>query len=100
MTNPIAAYLRHRDTVAAFQRKLGSNLDPDARLILAELARYGYHGRTTMQVSPQTGQVDPMAMALAEGRRDMLLRVLQLIGMPLADFDRIIQEEQDNHAAE
>jgi len=99
MINPLAALMRQRDTVAAFQRVFSNLNDQDTRLVLAELARFGYYQRSTMMVSPHTGTVDPLAMALAEGRREMLLHVLKMASTPLVAFDRVIQQENE-YAAE
>lgn len=43
--------------------------------VLRDLDYQGYMHRTTVKVSPITRTVDPIASALAEGRRDLVRRI-------------------------
>lgn len=44
--------------------------------VLADLAKFCRFGYSTAMVSPVTRQVDPIAMAMAEGRREVFLRIV------------------------
>lgn len=54
-------------------------LSPDAKLVMADLAQFCHVGRSTFRVSPVTKQADSHAMALAEGRREVFLRLHQTL---------------------
>jgi hypothetical protein len=51
------------------------NLTPAGVRVLRDLNHQGYMSRTTVKVSPVTRTVDPVASALAEGRRDLVRRI-------------------------
>lgn len=53
-----------------------STLSRDATLVLADLKRFCRAAESTLMVSPVTGQVDPVATAAAEGRREVWLRIM------------------------
>jgi hypothetical protein len=60
---------------------LASGGEPSAAgaLMLEDLARY-CHGRTTTAKADPTGRADPIASAVAEGRRQVLLLILARLG--------------------
>lgn len=60
--------------------------NPDASVVLADLKRFCRAEGTTLIVSPTSGQVDPLAMAHAEGRREVWIRLQQYLHLD----DRII----------
>lgn len=63
----------------AYQRTfLGEDgkLTPDAALIIADLAPFCRLHRSTLVVSPVSKQVDTHATLEAEGRREVLLKIL------------------------
>lgn len=51
-------------------------LNPDGEKVIADLKRFCRANASTAQVSPIRGSIDPIAMALAEGRREVFLRVM------------------------
>lgn len=51
-------------------------LSPEAKLILADLKRFCCATRPTIRVSPQSGMIDPIAMGVAEGRREVWNRMM------------------------
>jgi hypothetical protein len=48
---------------------------PASDIVLADLARFCHATRPTTIVSPISRQVDPIASAIAEGRREVWLRL-------------------------
>jgi len=50
--------------------------NPTATVVLADLRRFCRATGSTMVVSPVTKQVDPIAMAMAEGRREVWNRIM------------------------
>lgn len=51
-------------------------LKRDAQVVLADLKRFCRAMSSSICVSPVTGQVDPVATAAAEGRREVWLRIV------------------------
>jgi hypothetical protein len=52
------------------------NISRDAEIVLADLRKFCRGNSTTVIVSPISKTIDPMAMAMAEGRREVWLRLL------------------------
>lgn len=48
----------------------------DAEIVLADLAKFCKANQSTAVVSQKSQQVDPVASALAEGRREVWLRIM------------------------
>lgn len=66
-----------------------------AKMVLADLAEFCNVHRPTARVSPQGGTVDPIAMAIAEGRREVFLRIqamLNLTNEEVAEFERTMRD--------
>ena len=56
---------------------LGENgLNGDGQIVLADLAKFCKATSSTAVVSPISQRVDPIASALAEGRREVWLRIM------------------------
>ena len=53
-----------------------AGLSPDGQIILADLAKFCRANASTAVVNPITRSVDPIATALAEGRREVWLRIM------------------------
>ena len=66
-------------------RRLFLNGDGDpnasAEIVLADLKRFCRVETSTVVVSPVTKQIDPLAMAMAEGRREVWNRIQQYLQM-------------------
>lgn len=69
---------RQRDYRNCFLDKAGKPTASGERA-LKDLAKFCYLHKSTMIVSPVTKQVDTHASALAEGRREVLLRILEAL---------------------
>jgi hypothetical protein len=56
---------------------LGDNgLNGDGQTVLADLAKFCRANASTAVVSPISRSVDPIATAMAEGRREVFLRII------------------------
>lgn len=51
-------------------------LHPDAEVVLADLRRFCRATGSTMVLSPVSKTIDPLAMAMAEGRREVWMRLM------------------------
>lgn len=70
-------------------------LNEAAKVVMADLAKFCRARGSTAMVSPQTGSIDPIAMAMAEGRREVFNRINEYLHIN----DNILQnlrEEQVN----
>jgi hypothetical protein len=67
----------------------------DAQRVLADLRRFCRADQPTIVVNPITRSVDPVAMALAEGRREVWLRLQAHLRMSDADIAQL----QDHNEA-
>lgn len=67
----------------------GMTLKPEARIVMQALERFCGATATTVRTNPVTGAVDPIALALAEGRRQALLFIAAQIS---ADPNRTLTE--------
>jgi len=74
-----------------FSAPRGGELSPAAEIVLRDLERYCYGDRTTLKVSQATQQSDALAMAFAEGRRDVLLRIKAMSNLNSDQIERIAQ---------
>lgn len=74
---------------AFWRRSRPSELSPGGELVLRDLARYCYAGKSTLKVSQVDQHVDPLAMAFAEGRRDVFNRITAMLELDAADIERI-----------
>ena len=53
-----------------------SRIRPDAEIVLADLRRFCRAVTPTVVVSPVSKTIDPLAMAMAEGRREVWMRLM------------------------
>ena len=74
----------------AFWRKpSGGDMKPAAEIVLKDLAHYCYAGRSTLKVSQADQHADALAMAFAEGRRDVFNRITAMCNLTSDQIDRI-----------
>lgn len=69
----------------------GGQLSPAAEIVLADLRRFCRASVSTTVVSMVTQQVDPIASAQAEGRREVFLRIIQTLNISDADLYRLVE---------
>jgi hypothetical protein len=85
-----ATFLQNGATVRKWwQRWKGAEMSPAAEVVLRDLAHYCYARKPTLKVSQVTQQSDPLAMAFAEGRRDVYNRIVALCNLNSDQIDRI-----------
>lgn len=76
--------------------------DPDGSLsragaaVMRDLAQFSGAYRTTFRVSPVTRQADALAMARAEGRREMFLRMQAMLKLPDEEFLKSIEDASND----
>lgn len=52
------------------------NISANAEVVLADLKKFCRATSSTVMVSPISKQIDPLAMAMAEGRREVWMRIM------------------------
>lgn len=67
----------------------GGALGPAAQVVMDDLRRYCYADKTTVKVSQVDQHCDPIAMAFAEGRRDVFNRITAMLNMTDDNIDYI-----------
>lgn len=82
-----------RNRKAAYARTFmgddGMNPGVDQAIVLTDLRRFCHADRPTIKISPLTGTVDPIATAVAEGQRQVWLRIMEHLKADPAMFDHI-----------
>jgi len=81
---------------AYWRKPTGGDLNVSAEVVMRDLARYCYVTRPTLKVSQVTQQSDALAMAFAEGRRDVFNRITALCNLTSDQIERIAQRTADN----
>lgn len=70
--------------------------DADAAIVLADLKRFCYVERTTAKVSLTTQTIDPLAMAFAEGRREVWMRIAGFLHLDDATIRNLTEPHQED----
>jgi hypothetical protein len=71
-------------------------------IVLADLKRFCRLESSTVTVSPVSRIIDPLAMALAEGRREVALRIVHYLNLDERTIARLNEndtKERDDFAA-
>ncbi len=76
-------------------RDADGSLTRAALVRLTDLQRFCYANRSTIKVSPTTGQVDPYAMAIAEGRREVWMRISEYLKLDDRDMQALLKQHND-----
>lgn len=81
----------------AFKRCLmeDGKLTPNGKAVLADLAKFCKAHESAYSVSPVTRTIDPLAMAVNEGRRDVWLRILWYLKIDEADLINLKEDDND-----
>lgn len=79
MISKIWQTIRKRDAIKGIFLNDLDQFTPAAMAFMQEMARFCYLNKTTTKVSKITGNIDPMASAIAEGRRETLLHIMSLL---------------------
>jgi hypothetical protein len=80
---------------AFWRPRRGGELAPPAEVVLRDLANYCYARRPTLKVSQADQHVDPLAMAFAEGRRDVYLHILTMLNLTADQVERLAQRSAE-----
>jgi hypothetical protein len=68
------------------------NVNPSAEIVLADLKRFCRVETSTVVVSPVTKTIDPLAMAMAEGRREVWNRIQAHLNLSDRDITHLQEE--------
>lgn len=80
-----------RDTL----RGEDGELTQAARTMLVDLQRFCCANRSTIRIAPQTGAIDPLAMAVSEGRREVWLRIADALKLDDRDLQTLLKQHND-----
>lgn len=75
MINPLERLFMRKKAYQRLFLDIDGKMRPDAEIILADLKRFCRATNSTAMVSPVSKSIDPMAMAMAEGRREVWNRL-------------------------
>ena len=84
---------RRRAYRHTFLRSDDGKPDRATEAVLKDLARFCCANTTTIRVSPVGRTIDPLAMAVAEGRREVFLRIAKFLYLTDADIARFLESE-------
>lgn len=88
-----ARLYRRRDAYRAMFAPMG-DLGPMAEVVIRDLAHYCHASRTSLVFSPVTRQCDPLALAFAEGKRDVFNRIMGQLNLTSDQIDRIAYQKE------
>ena len=65
--------------------------------LMRDLGDFCYARKSLAKVSPKSGMIDPIAMGIAEGRREVFLYIVNMLNTDDAIFNRLLtQYYQEN----
>ena len=67
-------------------------IKPEGMAVLRDLARFCYATKSAAKMSPKSGMIDPYATHIADGRREVHLRIINQINVEDAVFNRLITQ--------
>ena len=73
------------------------NINRDAEIVLADLRRFCRATGSTAVVSPVSKSIDPIAMAMAEGRREVWLRLMAHLHVDEKQVFNLVEADQDGN---
>lgn len=72
------------------------NINRDAEIVLADLRRFCRAHASTAIISPVSKAVDPIAMAMAEGRREVWLRLMAHLHVDEKQVFNLVEADDGN----
>jgi len=87
----LSKLLPRRDLVRAYQQTFATG--PAAEMVLGDLAVFCGAQSSSVRINGQK-TVDPFAMAVAEGRREVLLRITAMLRMDESKLWQLAQRER------
>ena len=79
LTKNASNFLRRKGAYRRVFLHGDGGMSRDQELVLADLRRFCKANSSTIMVSPVSRTVDPIAMAMAEGRREVWLRIAGML---------------------
>jgi hypothetical protein len=76
LTKAVQRILNRKHAYRAVFFDASGNVSPNAEIVLADLKKFCRAQSTTVTVSPISKNIDPLAMAMAEGRREVWMRLM------------------------
>lgn len=80
-------------TRAAYRSKFGDASDLNTRAVLGDFGRFCHARNAVAPLASGSGQVDPIALAMIEGRREAFYYLVRQANRTDNDIDQAIQEE-------
>lgn len=96
MIDRVQKILRRRQAYRRIFFGDDGKLSPDAELVISDLARFCRLHRSTTIISTVSRQTDVPATFQAEGRREVILRILGHLHVDDADLVRLTEREAIN----
>ncbi len=95
MISRARAWLNRRTAYrATFLRDDDGKPDLNGLAVLQDLARFCCANRSTIRISPVSRTIDPMAMAVSEGRREVFMRIAKFCHLSDADITRFLEANE------
>lgn len=67
-------------------------MKPEAMVVMRDLARFCYANKASAKMSPKSGMIDPYATHIADGRREVFLRLTNQVNVDDAVFNRLLTQ--------
>lgn len=95
----VSKIFRRRMSYKALFLTEKGELSPAGKIVLADLTKFCRGMTSTTVVSPTSGMVDSHASGLAEGRREVWLRIMKELGLDAMEAIHAVRDEEDALAA-
>ncbi|MCW3505657.1 Bbp19 family protein [Burkholderia cenocepacia] len=95
MREPISRFLRFWNRREQYRRCFcdeRGKLTPAGEAVLADLAQFCRANQSTVITSPVQRTIDPLATMIAEGRREVFVRLIHILGMEDAALNSLKDE--------
>lgn len=76
LTKSVQRILNRKSAYRRTFMDASGNISRDAEVVLADLRKFCRATSSTVTVSPVTKSIDPIAMGMAEGRREVWMRLM------------------------
>jgi hypothetical protein len=76
LTKSVQRILNRKSAYRRTFMDASGNISRDAEIVLADLRKFCRATSSTVMVSPISKSIDPIAMGMAEGRREVWLRLM------------------------
>lgn len=97
ITRSITRILRRKLAYRRLFMDANGNINRDAEIVLADLRRFCRASASTAVVSPISKSVDPLAMAMAEGRREVWLRLMAHLHVDEKQVFNLVETDENGN---